>query len=170
MKPTPHTVIALTTSARVIINYDTGTTELRRLDGPPVAGTVVHIPPSTPAWGTNEAPAVLPANGFAPIHWRLGAIPAILITAAARSCGPRARRFRRLVRLARYGSRRPPATLAQAEFAVRAVRRASTYFPARWACLEESVAATTLLALAGFRGEWRHGLASEPRTPARLAR
>ncbi|MYT34393.1 MULTISPECIES: lasso peptide biosynthesis B2 protein [unclassified Streptomyces] len=162
MNAAAHTVVAITASARVIINYDTGNTEMRRLNGQPVTGTIVHIRPSAPTWGTTEARATLTPNGYTPLHWRLAAIPAVLLTAAVRACGPRRRRFRRLVQLARSGRHFVPATRIQAEYAVRAVRRASYAMPTAWACLEESVAATALLALAGRRAEWRHGLATDP--------
>ncbi|WP_438488323.1 lasso peptide biosynthesis B2 protein [Streptomyces sp. S186] len=162
MNPAAHTVVAITANARVIINYTTGDTELRRLDGRPVAGTVVHIQPSTPTWGTTETRATLTPNGSAPARWRLAAILAVLLTAAARACGRRRRRFSRLVRLACMGRHLAPATYAQAECAVRAVRWASYAMPTAWACLEESAAAAALLALAGRRAEWRHGVATDP--------
>ncbi|MEU7638779.1 lasso peptide biosynthesis B2 protein [Streptomyces sp. NPDC039016] len=162
MNTAAHIVVAITPSARVIINYGTGETEMRRLDGRPVAGTVVPIPPTAPTWGTTEARATLAPTGYAPQRWRLAAIPAVLLTAAIRTCGPRRRRFRRLVQLACSGRLLTPATSAQAKYAVRAVRRASYAMPTGWACLEESTAAAVLLALAGRRAEWRHGLATDP--------
>ncbi|AQY20481.1 hypothetical protein T261_06068 [Streptomyces lydicus] len=162
MTSAPHTVVAITPNARVIIDYDTGRTELRPLTGQNPNGTVVHINPVPPTWGTVDVPATLRASAFIPLRWRLAAIPAVLLTAAVRTCGLRRWRFRRLVRLACSGRHLTPATLTQAKYAIRAVRWASHTMPIRWACLEESIAATTLLAFAGRRGEWRHGLAPDP--------
>ncbi|GAA3047471.1 hypothetical protein GCM10020000_29510 [Streptomyces olivoverticillatus] len=67
-----------------------------------------------------------------------------------------------MIRLASYGRALPPADRTQAEHAVRAVRRMSSVIPARWACLEQSTAASLLLSAAGRRAEWRHGVAADP--------
>ncbi|WP_416970225.1 lasso peptide biosynthesis B2 protein [Streptomyces sp. 4F14] len=71
------------------------------------------------------------------------------------ACGSGPRRSRHLGGL---GSR----TSRQARYAVCAVRRASRLVPLRWACLEQSTAAAVLLAMAGRRAEWRHGVATDP--------
>lgn len=59
----------------------------------------------------------------------------------------------------RYGR---PAGDEQALFALNGVRYAARLFPARIACLEESVAAMLSLTLAGYRACWCHGVAADP--------
>ncbi|MGQ0777106.1 MAG: lasso peptide biosynthesis B2 protein [Pseudonocardiales bacterium] len=44
----------------------------------------------------------------------------------------------------------------------RCPRAAASFFPARIACLEESVAAMLALGLAGYRASWCHGVAADP--------
>ncbi|MFE6689658.1 lasso peptide biosynthesis B2 protein [Streptomyces sp. NPDC057743] len=92
----------------------------------------------------------------------MGAVPAVLVTAAALTLGRRRRRFRRLVRLACLGRNLRPATSYQARYAVCAARWVTQLMPMRWACMEESTSAALLLALAGRRAEWRHGVAMDP--------
>ncbi|MBU3863574.1 lasso peptide biosynthesis B2 protein [Streptomyces sp. 4503] len=162
MSNASRSVVALTPHACVTIDYDTGRTELRPLSGQPPAGTVVQVAAAVPTWGTTDAPATLPRWAPVPLRWRLAALPAVLLTTAVRTCGPRRRRFRRLVRLACCGRYFTPATTRQVHYAVRATRWASRAIPTRWACLEQSAAAAVLLALAGRRGEWRHGVATDP--------
>lgn len=159
-----RTVAALTPYTCVTIDYDTGAVELRpaSADTEALAATAVRLDAAAPSWGTVEVPAVLPARAPVPLRWRLAAAPAVLATAAVMVCGRRRRRFRRLVRLACLGRALTPATDRQAGYAVRAVRRAARTVPARWACLEESAAAALLLAAAGQRAEWRHGVATDP--------
>ncbi|MFI7103537.1 lasso peptide biosynthesis B2 protein [Streptomyces sp. NPDC050161] len=67
-----------------------------------------------------------------------------------------------LVRLGCCGRHLSPATHVQAVYAVRAVRWAARMVPARWAYLKQSAAAALLLASAGRRAEWRHGVATDP--------
>ncbi|MFD6329567.1 lasso peptide biosynthesis B2 protein [Streptomyces niveus] len=55
-----------------------------------------------------------------------------------------------------------PATHAQAEQALAAVRRVSRRYPGRVACLELSLAATVRLALAGLGAQWCLGSADDP--------
>ncbi|MGA5701802.1 lasso peptide biosynthesis B2 protein [Peterkaempfera bronchialis] len=71
-------------------------------------------------------------------------------------------RFGRLRQLAEVGCGLPPPTAGRARPAVRSVRWAARAFPARVACLEESTAASLLLALGGRGGVWRHGVATDP--------
>lgn len=160
-----RTVSVLTPHAYITIDYRTGHTELRpmmRGSMPPPDGSVVRHDGSVSSWGTLEVPAVLPGAAPVPLRWRLGAVPAVLVTASVGLAGPRRGRFSRLVRLARVGRSLRPAQDAQAKHAVRAVRWASLLIPARWACLEQSAAAAVLLAAAGLRAEWRHGIATDP--------
>ncbi|MEJ8652717.1 lasso peptide biosynthesis B2 protein [Streptomyces sp. MS1.AVA.3] len=162
MTKPPQQVNAVTPHSCVIIDYRTGRTELRPLAGQPASGTVVHVDAAVPTWGTTDVPATLPGWAPVPLRWRLAALPAVLLTAATRTCGPHRGRFHRLVQLACSGRRLTPATGRQAQYAVRAIRWASRAVPARWACLEQSTSAAVLLALAGRRAEWRHGVATDP--------
>ncbi|MGI5532538.1 lasso peptide biosynthesis B2 protein [Streptomyces syringium] len=153
----------VTPHATITIDYRTGHTELRPATSDrPLDGTTVHWVPTGPSWGTGEIPAALPTHPPASLSWRLAAIPAVLATTAALLCHPRRRTFYRLVRLATVGRGLPPATTPQVRSAVRAVRWAAWPLPVRWACLEQSTAAALLLAFAGRRAEWRHGIALDP--------
>lgn len=68
-----------------------------------------------------------------------------------------------MIRLADAATRPGTAASAdEAEAALRAVRWTAQFVPARMACLEESVAASVALALAGRHADWRHGIASDP--------
>lgn len=159
-----NTVAALAAHACVLIDYDTGHTELR--PGSEAAAsmgvTVVRLPETAVSWGTVEQSTALPTVGPVPLRWRVAAVPVVVVTAAAGVVGRRRRRFSRLVRLACSGSELPPAHASQARYAVRAVRWAARVLPMRWACLEDSTAASLLLAVAGRRAEWRHGVALDP--------
>jgi len=119
---------------------------------PPVASWEV-------VYGLPPDPGAVPP---APLAWRLGAIPALAVTAAVAALGPRTGRFRRLVALATLGRHLRPAENTRAHNAVRAIRWASRVIPARWACLEQSTAAALLLAATGRRAEWRHGVSTDP--------
>ncbi|MEU1674813.1 lasso peptide biosynthesis B2 protein [Streptomyces roseifaciens] len=162
---TPHTVAVTTPHACVVIDYRTGRTQLRPAPadghGTPGAVVVEHTR-QTPSWGTTDVAATLTPPSWAPWPWRLAALPALAVTAAIRTAGPRHARFSRMVRLACAGRSFPPATNAQAAHAVRAVRWASRVIPSRWACLEQSTAAAVLLAATGRRAEWRHGVGTDP--------
>ncbi|RDG36876.1 lasso peptide biosynthesis B2 protein [Streptomyces corynorhini] len=163
VKPFPRAVLALAPHACVIIDYDTGRTELRPVPVRPkdFDAAVVNIV-GVQSWGTTDVQAILPPSLPVPARWRFAAVFAVLLTAAVRILGPRRSRFRRLVRLACCGRSLPPTKSNQPLYAVRAVRWASRAIPARWACLEESTAAAVLLAGAGRRAEWRHGVAVDP--------
>ncbi|MGW0712339.1 lasso peptide biosynthesis B2 protein [Streptomyces sp. NPDC002643] len=159
-----NTVTALTAHACVLIDYDTGRTELRPAseEAASLGATVVRLQDTLPSWGTIEVPAVLPHPVHIPLQWRVGAVPAVLIAATAWVLGRREMRFSRLIRLACSGRSLPPATRRQARYAMCAVRWASRLVPVRWACLEQSTVAAVLLAMAGRRAEWRHGVATDP--------
>ncbi|WP_431776560.1 lasso peptide biosynthesis B2 protein [Streptomyces cucumeris] len=158
------TVAAVTAHACVLLDYDTGHTELRPRSAEAVGmgATVIQLRNTAPSWGTIEQSAVLPQAAPIPLHWRIGAVPVVLATAVAAAVGPRGKRFSRLVRLACTGNKLPPATARQSRYAVRAVRWASRLMPMRWACLEDSTAAALLLAAVRRRAEWRHGIATDP--------
>lgn len=149
----------------ITISYRTGHTELRinRRDLMPPGGACVvrHVGPAS-MWGTFEVSAVLPAPTHVPLRWRLAAVPAVAMTAAVKVFGSRGGRFSRLVRLACLGRALRPAPTADVRQAIRAVRCTSSLIPARWACLEQSTAASVLLAMTGHRAEWRHGIATDP--------
>lgn len=159
-----NTVVARAPHASVVINYDTGRTELRpTFDAVTALGaTVVHLPETVLTWGTVEQSAAPPEPAPAPLRWRILAVPVVLATAAAGVCGPRRNRFSRLVRLACSGRDLRPATVGQARHAVRAVRWAAQCMPMRWACLEDSAAAALALTVVRRRAEWRHGVAADP--------
>ncbi|MET9148336.1 lasso peptide biosynthesis B2 protein [Streptomyces sp. NPDC004042] len=159
-----NTVVACTGRACVLINYDTGRTELRPAyaAAATLGATVVPVPDTGLTWGTVEQAAVLPEPTHIPVSWRIAAVPIVLVTAAAWILPPRRDRFARLVRLACSGRDLTPATAVQARYAVRAVRWAAQLLPMRWACLEDSTAAALVLTVARRRAEWRHGVAFNP--------
>ncbi|MFI8942709.1 lasso peptide biosynthesis B2 protein [Streptomyces syringium] len=159
-------VAVVTPVSCVVIDYRTGRTQLRPVQPqgrhvPDGAVVVGHVGASA-SWGTTDVPAVLLPLPTAPWRWRLGAVPALLLTAVWKAAGPRSGRFSRLVRLACSGRALSSAGEEQVRHAVRAVRWASAVIPARWACLEQSTAAAVLLAAVGLRAEWRHGVATDP--------
>ncbi|WP_103502869.1 lasso peptide biosynthesis B2 protein [Streptomyces otsuchiensis] len=127
-----------------------------------MGASVVDLPDTVPTWGTVEQSAAPPEHATVPLRWRVVAVPAVLTTAAVRAAGRRRNRFSRLVRLACSGRDLPPATAAQARYAVRAARWAARFLPMRWACLEDSTAAALVLTAVRRRAEWRHGVALDP--------
>ncbi|MFE2375922.1 lasso peptide biosynthesis B2 protein [Streptomyces sp. NPDC059398] len=166
-----HTRTALTGPVGVVVNYRTGSTvvltgeplshwldSLKDGDAPPP----VTVRPSESSWGTSEASAHLDAVDLAPWSWRMAATVALAFTLTTRHLGRRRTRFGRLVRLAEMGRTLPPPSRAHASLAVRSVRWAARFFPARVACLEESATAALLLAAGGRGGAWRHGMATDP--------
>lgn len=158
------TVAATTSTTCVLIDYDTGRTELRpaSTESTALAAFVVPVPESLVTWGTIEQRAALPQLPNIPLAWRVAALPAVALTAAVLVAGRRRSRFRRLIKLARTGRSLPPASEYQARYAVCAVRWAARRIPARWACLEESTSAAVLLTFTRRRAEWRHGIAMDP--------
>ncbi|MEU4022812.1 lasso peptide biosynthesis B2 protein [Streptomyces microflavus] len=158
------TVVARASHASVVIDYTTGTTELRPTTDEVTAmgAKVVDLPETVLTWGTVEQSAAPPEPAPIPMWWRVLAVPVVLGTAAVWSAGRRRNRFSRLVRLACSGRELPPATASQARYAVRAVRWAAQLLPMRWACLEDSTAAALVLTVVRRRAEWRHGVALDP--------
>jgi hypothetical protein len=167
-----HTRTALTSTVGVVINYRTGTTLvltgdslLRWLDSLPHSGAPapVTVRPSEISWGTSESSARLD-NTPAPAtwSWRVAATVLLAVTLATRHLGRRRTRFGRMVRLAEAGRALPLPSRTHASLAVRSVRWAAGFFPARVACLEESTTAALLLAAGGRGGAWRHGVATDP--------
>lgn len=162
---------AVTEHAILTVDYRTGQVAIATRTATTQANTpaykatrdAVFVPDPAPQWGTAEAAAVIvpPAAGTS-WWWRAAATLTIALTLATRQAGPAATAFRRLHALTRIGRRFPAATTAQTRTAVRAVRYASRWWPARVACLEESVAAALLLAARGRRACWRHGVTTDP--------
>ncbi len=85
------TVAALTAHACVLIDYDTGHTELRPASeaAASLGATVVRLQDAAPSWGTIDVPAVLPPLADVPVRWRAGAVLAVLVTSAAWAVGHR---------------------------------------------------------------------------------
>ncbi len=171
MKPGPNTRTALLDRAAVVVNYRTGVTVLltgdtlnRWLTALPAGGAPapVTVRGSDPSWGTVESPVRLQALTAPPWRWRLPASACLLLVLLAREIGSSSTRFARLLRLAEAGRALRAADPTGARLAVRSVRWAARRVPARVACLEESTAASLLLALTGRGGAWRHGVATDP--------
>ncbi|MER6359483.1 lasso peptide biosynthesis B2 protein [Kitasatospora sp. NPDC001527] len=169
--PTKHTRTALTGRAGVVVDYRTGRTVLltgdtltRWLDALKHSAAPAPVPlrDSHVSWGTRESPARLEAVAPPPWAWRLAAAAVVATTLAVRTAGRPDRSFGRLRRLAEAGGHLPFPSARHASLAVRSVRWAARAFPARVACLEESVAASLLLLLGGRGGAWRHGVATDP--------
>lgn len=114
------------------------------------------------SWGgaEHDAGAVRPAPGCG----TTAATAALTAVLAIKRFGHRSTALHRLTTtLARATSTcRSPATHDQAEAAVRAVRWAGWYSPARTACLEESAATVLLLASRRLSVTWCHGVAPDP--------
>jgi hypothetical protein len=133
----------------------------RARNGPHAA---VPVKEAAASWGASETAAALPPQAAPSFVWAVRALAAIVITLAARSAGMRGQAFARMIWLATAtaGGRLPAAEASTAEAALEAVRWAAQFMPARFACLEESVAASVALALSGRRAQWRHGIACDP--------
>ncbi|MFJ8473867.1 lasso peptide biosynthesis B2 protein [Kitasatospora sp. NPDC094011] len=168
---TKYSRTALTGRAGVVVNYRTGHTMV--LTGDTLTRWTALLaytgaPPPVPvresqvSWGTQEAPARLRPVPATPWAWRLAAASVLAVTLAVRTCGRRTRRFGRLRWLAEIGRTLPGPATSHARLAVCSVRWAARVFPARVACLEESAAASLVLALGGRGGAWRHGIATDP--------
>lgn len=118
---------------------------------------------STASWGTVERDACLPRLPPISRRWRIRGALALLATLAVREAGRPGRCFARVLALLRFAARYGrPASVEQALSALNGVRHAARFFPARIACLEESVAAMLALTLAGYRATWCHGVATDP--------
>lgn len=124
---------------------------------------VACSPVSQASWGTRTVPVCLerlpPGDQVS-----LTATLALAVTLAVRHLGSIHRALQRLTCLTRWATTmaRRAATVAEAEKSILAVRRAAKLWPARVACLEESIAATLALALTGRRATWCHGVATDP--------
>ncbi|MFD4399756.1 lasso peptide biosynthesis B2 protein [Kitasatospora sp. NPDC058397] len=173
MTPTPSgdTRTALTSRAGIVVNYRTGATVLLTGDALSKWLTAVQNSPapppvtiaeSVPSWGTDENTARLDHLLTPPWAWRTSATACLLITLAVRHLGSPSSKFGRMARLAETGRRLPRARTAHARAAVLSVRWAARAIPARVACLEESTAASLLLAVGRRGGAWRHGIAADP--------
>ncbi|QDY77096.1 lasso peptide biosynthesis B2 protein [Streptomyces qinzhouensis] len=169
--PNRHTRTAIIDHAGVVIDYRTGSTTV--LTGASLvhwldvldhtaAPAPVTVRPSAISWGADESPACLTPCPRPPWRWALAATVLLLCTLSIRHLGRPGTRFGRLVRLAEAGRNLPPPPREQAALAVRSVRWAARTLPARVACLEESTAASLLLACCGRGGVWRHGIATDP--------
>ncbi|WP_285731981.1 lasso peptide biosynthesis B2 protein [Nocardiopsis sp. ATB16-24] len=158
----PATIVVHTGHAFVLVDYRTGRAELHASMPAEHSDPVVDLARRPRSWGTEENSAVLSPLPACGLMWRLLCVPAIAVTAVVLHTGPRRFRMRRLVALARLGRALPPAPVRHVRAAVAAVHATSAFLPGRWACLEQSVAAAFLLALAGRRAEWCHGVASDP--------
>ena len=60
-------VVGLAAHACVIIDYDTGQTQLRPKPAR-LGGTIVHLDEVAPSWGTIDVPAVLPGQVPVPLR------------------------------------------------------------------------------------------------------
>jgi len=94
----------------------------------------------------------------------LGAAAALALVFAVKHAGPADTAMLRITQLvtAATSTCRRPATPEHAATAVHAVRRAGWWSPGRTACLEESAAATVLLAARRRAIIWCHGVAADP--------
>lgn len=119
--------------------------------------------PARPSWGGTEHPAgTLRPPGA--LHSAIGAAAVLTSVAAIKHSGPPRLAMQRLITAlnAAASRSRRPATPAQAQAAVHAVRYVGWYSPGRTACLEESVATALLLAARRLSVTWRHGVAPDP--------
>lgn len=126
------------------------------------AARIAAPPPAN--WGGNESPAGLEAPHPQPAAITVAAGAALAAVTAVQHAGNPAAAMYRVTRLIHHftGTSHRPATQAQARAAVRAVRRAGWYSAVRAACLEESAAATILLAARRLQVTWCHGVAADP--------
>ncbi|MFD4115870.1 lasso peptide biosynthesis B2 protein [Streptomyces niveus] len=120
----------------------------------------VNADPAPPSWGSTEHPAGTRPPSRTPLTATLGAAVGLSVAFAATRLGG----MRGLINLLDTAAStcRRPATPAQVNAAVLAVRRAGWYAPGRTACLEESAAAVLLLAGRRRAVRWCHGVASDP--------
>ncbi|MGH3565963.1 MAG: lasso peptide biosynthesis B2 protein [Pseudonocardia sp.] len=118
---------------------------------------------STASWGTVERDACLLRLPPTARRWRIRGALALLATLTVRGAGRSGRCLARLLTWLRFATRHgQAASVEQALSALNGVRHASRFFPARVACLEESVAAALTLTLAGYQATWCHGVAADP--------
>lgn len=121
------------------------------------------LPAPTPAasWGGAEHPA-----GLTRVTGPFSATAAVALatTWSIMRTGRRKRAMNRLIRALRASTSTAdrPASPAEASATVLAVRRTAWHAPVRTACLEESAAATFLLAARRLSVVWCHGIAADP--------
>jgi Transglutaminase-like superfamily len=158
-------------TGHALVLLDPATGRVQALTG--TARTAWYATAKTPApmkvgtrpasWGTDEISVSLQKIPTPLLRWLVRAALAITLTLAIRSIGPSHRAFARMVAIAAAAARiGSAASRHDAEAALRAVRWAARYVPARMACLEESVATMITLAVSGHHGDWRQGVASDP--------
>lgn len=125
---------------------------------------VPEVPMTTPSWGTHEVPAGIPCPGRTTVGTTVLASVALSGVLVARHVGRRSRSFARIVALLTAATRwtRRQAEPASVEHALHCVRNVASILPFRVACLEETAAAMLVLALAGRRAGWCHGIAADP--------
>ncbi|MEU3016111.1 lasso peptide biosynthesis B2 protein [Nocardiopsis sp. NPDC007018] len=116
--------------------------------------------PSSPSWGTRDSPAALPVLPRAPLRWSALATVALLLVIVTKS-GRSKHAFVRVSALVRrHGEGTNDHVVAVR--AVQAVRRVGRLLPVRVACWEEAAASYTALRWAGYRSDFRHGVATDP--------
>jgi hypothetical protein len=171
--PARRTVLALAETGIHTVNDDQRSTVLvRRLlaDGvlqtstQPDPWPVIRVPGAASSWGTQQIPAAVAPTGHATWPGIIVAAGAITAVLAAVHLGVRCRRFARVTALIGWATRWPrrAATHSEARWALDCVRAGAGIIPVRIACLEETAAATLLLALLGRGVGWCHGVAAEP--------
>lgn len=116
------------------------------------------------SWGTVDIPTALGPAAEVPVRVKPLAVLAVATTIVVAHLGRSHHRLLRLQLLVRAARRLViwPASHDDATTAVNAVRRVARVVPARFACLEESVAAIVLLGLQRSGATWCHGIASDP--------
>ena len=116
--------------------------------------------PSGPSWGTRDSPAALAPIPRVSLRWyALGAFALFVVLGAG--LGSRERAFTRTGHLARVASAGIANHAATVEAAY-AVRKLGRLLPLRVACWEEAVSTVVALRWAGFRVDFRHGVATDP--------
>lgn len=125
---------------------------------------VPEVPVTTPSWGTHEVPAGIPCPSRTTVGTTVLASVAMGSVLVARHVGRRSRSFSRIVALLTTATRWPhrQAKPALVEHVLHCVRNVASVLPFRVACLEETAAAMLVLALAGRRAGWCHGIAADP--------
>lgn len=161
----PSTATALDPPAASVLLEQLRTAELLTATDRPRAW---QPPRTAPPWrlvfGTEEAPEAHTPTARTPGHLVIVAAVALATTMAIKHAGPARARLPRLLRLVDWACRQAvhPASSAQAQHAINAVRRAGQFIPGRAACLEESVAAVLTLAALRHGVTWCHGVRGDP--------
>lgn len=126
--------------------------------------TVLMAVPTAPSWGTSEVAVGIATPGRTRLTTTVLAGFALASVLLARAAGRRSRSFARIITLLTAVPRWPRrrAEPAAVEHAVDCVRNVASVLPFRVACLEETAAAMLVLAFAGQRAGWCHGVAADP--------